>query len=58
LAGEVFARAALAGGRLIALGLAVFFSFVATSVPSFVYPSRAQRNAPHHATRRTRLLAV
>ena len=49
LADAAFARAALAGGRLVSLGFAVFFAFVATSVPSFVYPSRAQRNVPHNA---------
>jgi len=58
LAGVAFALAALAGGRLASLGFAVFFDFVATSVPSFVYPLRAQRNVPHHTTRRARLLAV
>jgi hypothetical protein len=58
LAGAAFALAALAGERLACLGFAVFFAFVATSVPSFVYPSRAQRNVPHHTTRRARLLAV
>jgi hypothetical protein len=60
LAGPTFAPAALAGARwdLTAFGFAVFFAFVATSVPSFFYPSRAQRIVPHHIARRARILAA
>jgi hypothetical protein len=60
LAGPTFALTALAGARwdLTVFGFAVFFAFVATSVPSFFYPSRAQRIVPHHIARRARILAA
>jgi hypothetical protein len=58
LADATFPLAALAGVRWDALDFAVFFAFVATSVPSFIYPSRAQRIVPNHLARRARILAV